>query len=497
MNRTLKTRRKITSNKEVFFRRMLSAILLLGMFATMTSAQDGADAAGEDERDSTFKHWRWMFELRLPEKIDTPYLAVDLPPDVFGKSRGALDKDGELADLRLADAKGTRVPFVMRPMNETFSTVDMPIQKTFNAAPNMKSRTYEATYDLGMQPPTYNEIEIFTTQKGNYRRKVEVLGDDNEGFENPKSILGKNKYLVYYNVDGRIVDVHKFHFKDMRYQYLQVRVYADDPTVDEEIPTITNFKVRRVIATPGESATEQATLDKMQPTRGDGGPGTAWFIVFPESMPVHKLTFEVSSEASERPMRLEVAEENQAPLGVGIIEKNWRRPDKLPQGPDKLPQGLPEMQRNVLEVRFNEAVAKRLRLVITDFANPPLQLNSVKATRWVRKLIFEKPDETKITLPLRLYSGNTSVSRAGFQDLANKLAEPAKVALTSATLDSARENPSFEPPPKTLQERMPSLVYWVLGGASFVLLLILLALVKQAITRHDAAEKTAASGTPS
>ena len=47
----------------------------------------------------------------------------------------------------------------------------VPIVATFNAAPSLKSRTYEISYQLGnVQAPGYNEIEIFTTQRGNFRR---------------------------------------------------------------------------------------------------------------------------------------------------------------------------------------------------------------------------------------------------------------------------------------------------------------------------------------
>ena len=46
-------------------------------------------------------------------------------------------------------------------------------------------------------------------------------------------------------------------------------------------------------------------------------------------------------------------------------------------------------------------------------------------------------------------------------------------------------NPSYQPPLQTLNERMPWLIYTVLGTACLVLLLILASLARQAIGRHD------------
>src|SRR5262245_8396228 len=321
----------------------IGTLLLLSVVSTRTFAQE-PDQAGADERDPTLKNWQWLFELRMPEKADTKYVAVNLPPEVLGKARP------ELPDLRLTDAKGTRIPFTIRKMDDHFHRQEVQILRTFNAAPSAKNRYYQASYELAnVQAPGHNEIEINTTRHGNFRRKVEVFGDENDRFETPKSILGKNKYVVYYEVDGKIVNVHKFRYDFMRYRFLQVRVHADDPSVDEEIPAITSIKVRQVVGVPGELTTEPATLDKQQQTRGDGGPGTSWYILLPDRVPCHLLTFDVSGESSERPIRLEVAEPNQSPMPIFVIEKNWNRPALQPVGP-----GINDEKRVSMELRFNE-----------------------------------------------------------------------------------------------------------------------------------------------
>lgn len=458
------------------------AILLLVLCATIAPAQPDDDKAGADERDPSLKHWQWMFELRLPDKADGPYLALPIPPEVFGKTQ--MDVFGkepdDLRDVRLTDAKGTRIPYALRIMRDRYEQINVSIIRTFNAAASPKSRIYEASYELANAPaPGYNEIEIGTTGR-NFRRKVEVFGDDADKFAKPKSLLGKGKYLVHYDVDGKVVDIHRFRFDYMQYRYLQVRVHADDFTVDEEIPEITSVTVRRRIEIPGESVTEPATLNSMGFTRGDGGPATAWMILLPDRMPCEKLTFDVFGAASERPMRLEIADEKQARRTVFGADWRW-----LP-GDDK---------RQTLEVRFNEVVAQRLRLVITDNANQPLNIQNVKATRSVRKLIFAKPEEGKFTLPLRLYTGNPSAGATRY-DLVKNLPVLLKPAPSIATLEPGQLNPTYEAPPKTLDQRMPWLVHVVLGAASLILLLILAALARQAIRRHDQTQPDQAAAGP-
>ena len=54
---------------------------------------------------------------------------------------------------------------------------------------------------------------------------------------------------------------------------------------------------------------------------------------------------------------------------------------------------------------------------------------------------------------------------------------------------NSNPNPTYVPPPPTLNEKMPWLVYVVLGVACLVLLAILVSLANQAIRRHDQEQK--------
>jgi hypothetical protein len=449
------------------------AILLLLLAAASARAQDEKDQAAEDERDLKLVHWKWVQDLKLPapEKLAGPYLALTVPPAVFGKAQD------DLRDLRLTDAQGKRVPYALRIMRSESQQMKLrEARPPFNVGPSPKARAYEMSIELAeVPPPGHNEIEIFTTGR-NYRRRVEVFGDNSDKFDDPRPFFDKKTYVVLYDVDNRTVDLHRFRYDFKQFRFVLVRVHAD-ATVDEEIPKITNVMVRRSIIEPGEFVTEDADLGPYEATRGDGGPASAWTINLPDKMPCQKLTFAVAGTASERPFRLQIANPNEPRTDIAGAEWRWRT----------------EGDRQLLEISFPEVIARRLRLVVTDFANEPLQFRNdgglikVKATRCVRKLIFARPDETKVTLPLKLYTGNTNVGAPNF-DLAKKLPADLKPppALTLAEwLDVMRPNPDYQPPPLTLNEQLPWLVYVVLGFACLVLLAILGALARQAIHRHD------------
>ena len=141
----------------------------------------------------------------------------------------------------------------------------------------------------------------------------------------------------------------------------------------------------------------------------------------------------------------------------------------------------------MLEITFKEEVAaKRLRLVVTDFANEPLNLRGVTVTRAAQKLIFEKPDLKKLLLPIGLYSGNEAVGAPNYE-LAGRLPVLLTPSPAAASLGEMQPNPSYIAPVPPLHERLPWLVYVVLGAACAVLLAILAVLSLQTIKQHDKA----------
>ena len=127
-----------------------------------------------------------------------------------------------------------------------------------------------------------------------------------------------------------------------------------------------------------------------------------------------------------------------------------------------------------------------MKLVVTDFANPPLNLSSVQYSAAMRQLIFAAPESGKYREPLRLYFGNKLATPANY-DFAQRLPATLTPPPQRVELGERVPNPNYQPPPAELAQQMPWLIYTMLGLTSLALLAILGVLARAAIRRHDAA----------
>src|SRR5205085_7396186 len=130
-----------------------------------------------------------------------------------------------------------------------------------------------------------------------------------------------------------------------------------------------------------------------------------------------------------RPFRLEVASEDRREP-IFNADWHWGKDDG----------------REVLQIDFPEVTARRLRLVVTDFANPPLNLRSARYSAAVREVVFQPQGRER---PLRLFYGNPDADPPHYDD------EPAlrKAAVAQRVeLGKMDQNPGYQPPPRPLGE---------------------------------------------
>jgi hypothetical protein len=434
-------------------------------------AQERDEAEGTDTR---FVNWQWMADIDLPKQEPGRYNAFIVPPEVFGKSQT------DLADLRIGDASGNRVPYALRVLRTESKQQTVPIRRQFDAGPGPGGHEYQVSLELeDVAPPGYNEI-IIDTPGSNFRRKVEVFGDNSDQFKDPRSLLPplgkeKDRYLVHFETESGIVDVRRFHFDYMQFRFLRVRVFAD-PTTGEDVPRITGVTVRRAVSVKGTYITRPAALGPAEFLRAQGSPGTAWYIDLGDTVPCERLTFQVNGQQVDRPMRLYIANPDSPQQDLGKVNWEWRK-----DGP-----------ATVLEGSFPEVIARRLRLVVTDYANEPLPLTSVQYTSCARQIVFALPADKGFVPPLGLYFGNPKVG-APHYDFEQRLPEPITPPPVDAAVGPVNPNPNYQPPPQSLSERMPWLVYLLLGLACLVLFGILTLLARRALARADAATEAPAA----
>jgi hypothetical protein len=456
---------------------------LLGSALAWTADAQGPQKARDGEAPvpsrESLEAWPWRQELTVPEAGTGKLFEFTVPPGVFDRARP------DLTDLRIADANGKRVPYALRVRRTELQQVPVKGQRPFNRTTNAAGKYAELSLALeGEGPVAHNEIEV-NTSGTNFRRAVQVYGGDTDWLEKAEKIKIADNYIVRYVVKERddkekvVIDLRKVSYGLSRYPYLKVRVHAD-PSSKEDTPSIDDVFARRTTKVDGVDQTLPIQLGQREDVPGEGGPGSAWIIELPgrENVPWERLSFEVMEEAFVRPYRLEVANPDE-PRQV-IARGDWRRGTASQR---------PGGERRPLEIELPAGVsARRLRLVVTDFSNPPLTVTGARSVLAARQVVFELPREKQYALPLRLYFGNPQATPPHY-DFAGSLPARAPQQSVQASLSGPVErNPEYQPQPPPLSERWPWLIYLVLGAASLVLLGILAVLARQVVARHDAGQ---------
>jgi hypothetical protein len=453
----------------------LTALLgsALAWTATAQGPRTARDGAAPVPASESLAAWPWRQELVVPAGSAGKLFEFTVPPGVFDKARP------DLADLRIADANDKRVPYALRVRRTELQQVPVKGQRPFNKMTNAAGRYAELSLALEDDGPVvHNEVEIATAGT-DFRRAVYVYGSDTGQLEKAGQIA--EKYIVRYEVEKKVViDIRKVPYDLSRYPYLKVRVHAD-PSSKEETPSIESVIARRTTKVSGVYQTLPIQLGQREDVPGDGGPGSAWLIELPgrENVPWERLSFNVMEDAFVRPYRLEIANPDEP--RQEIARGDWRRGTASQR---------PGGERRPLEIELpSEVFARRLRLVVTDFSNPPLTVTGARSVIAARQVVFELPRDKQYALPLRLYFGNPQATPPNY-DFARTLParapqEPAQVSLSG----QVERNPAYQPPPLPLSEQWPWLIYVVLGAASLVLLAILAVLARQVMARHDAQER--------
>jgi hypothetical protein len=428
----------------------IALTLALGLLAV---AAQGL-AAGQAAPAEALSEWQYFTEARWDPTKGQGHVDFLVPPAVFDKARP------DLADLRLVDDGGHFVPYALRVRRAQDELRPLDARE-FNKVTH-PDRSVEWTLDLGKTPGEHNAIDVITPGR-DFRRRLKLEGSDDE---KTWHTLLDNASLMHFEVGPQVVDVHRLNYAASRYSFLKVQVFPDR-SQDADAPAITSVGVFRSILVPGEDVTLPANVGAREPVPASSGPGSAWTIDFGgDRVPCERLQFTIGTDEFVRPFAIEVADSGE-PRRL-LTQGEWRRR----RGEEARP----------LEVRFPEVMARRLRLVVTDYRNPPLTIQAVSYTAPARQVVFAPAKDQPP--PLRLYFGNPQAA-APHYDFAASLPEKLDPAPERGSLRSAQQNPEYRPPPKPLTERWPWLVYVVLGTASVVLLVLLVLLGREAMARHD------------
>jgi len=384
--------------------------------------------------------WQYFKEIQIPVN----------PAGVFDflLDREMLDRTSpEYADVRLYDAAGKEIPYVLRVRRA------IEAQEPFEAREFNRSGVegaVEASYDLGEASQEHNQVEI-QTAGNNFRRMADVEGSSDGAHWATLVTAG---ILFRFSADGRTAEQQTISYPVSRYRYVRVRVHRD-PQVDQSAPELGTVRIRRTVHQNGEIVSFPGRIEPREPDRDNGRPASVWRVDLGGRIPFERVTLAISEDSFSRPFRLDAVDDPVAPnvIASGELVRRENQP--------------PEMN-----IEFTERPAARLKLTVTDDRNPPLTITGFTVGSAARQVIFEPAGATG---PIRVYYGNRKAV-APHYDLAARL--PSDVAPARVTLQEPRENPIYRPEPRPFSERSPWLVYVVLAAAAAVLAAILLSLLR-------------------
>jgi hypothetical protein len=393
----------------------------------------------------------WAYFVETTGAANTPGIYdFTIPLEVMDKARE------DLADLRIFDANGKEVPYAIRIRHDVDDRQEVG-GTIFNQA-IVGSTAREASVDLGENPGDHNEVQI-ETSGANFRRRVAVEGSDS-GTE--WKVLQPGVFIFAFESQNKTVNSDRVNYSTSRYRFLRVRVFADELN-DRTAPVITNVNVVKVVRAKGELTMWDLNVPAYQLLRNQGAPSSAWTIELGGRLPCDRLILDIDAPSFSRPFEIEAGDDPQSTRLVASGELTRR------VGEERAPVVVP----------FNEEEhVRKLRLLITDHSNQTLPIMAIRAAAPARQLVFELKEAP--AQPLRLFFGNLNAT-APHYDFEKEL--PAKLATTPTRIavGQAVGNPAYEPEPLPLTERIPWLIYIVLGISSLALALVLLSLARSTI----------------
>ncbi len=426
-----------------------------------------ASAAGAD--DPSHVRWPDYRTLELPAQAsESPWYDLLVPEEVFGRARE------DLGDLRLFDAAGATMPYALRVLEPEYSQQELNASE-FNRA-TTDDEASELTLDLGAEPAEHNEVELQLPGQ-NFRRPA-LLEASDDGSQWRKLA---ERDLFFFTSGDREAHALKLTYPPSRFRYLRLRVERD-AVVDRKPVKIEAAIVRHRVELPGEFLTLDASVGEREPVRASSGPGSAWILdLGVDRLPCERLEVDVSDEQFARDYVIEAGGPPNADQPfVEVARGQWSRKQGEPSRP--------------LSAVFPEQRCARLRVVVTDYSNPPLNVFGARVSGAARQLVLKREDARQG--PLRLYYGNLKAEPPHY-DLERNLPDRLEPAPERLAVGSSQQNPDYLPEPKPFTERWPWLVEAVLATAGLCLAGIIVSLGRTAVARADAADEAHdASGSP-
>ena len=440
MNRQLNTGRVL----------LIAICTLASLKAAATSAQQSATTTSESPI-----HWQHVAPIAVSANATGEWIDTILTPEIFDAARY------DLHDLRVYTGSGTEVPYALRVLSKRSERQPLDARE-FNrtAGPDQSS---ELTLDLGEDKFEHNALEIHLPGQ-DYRRLFKLEGSDDGEQWRPLH----EQPLVDFRRGTKVLIDQTVEYPLSRYRYLRVKLFRD-PLTDKQLVPIQDIKVLRTVEIPGELLTLDAVVADREAVPTDSGPGSRWVCQLGGDLtPVSSIQVKIADTEFVRNFAIEAGglEGSGTPFQT-IATGVWRRRAGEPTKP--------------MLSEFPETRAARLRIIVTDNRNPPLQIEQVQFAADARQIVIASPQQGESH---QLYFGNPEAEDPSY-DFARNLPTTLMPEPVRAEIGKRAANPIYEPEPLPVTERWPWLIYVVLSFACVVLAAIALSLSRAAIAAHD------------
>ena len=403
---------------------------------------------------TSLSQWPYYAEVTPQRNSNGMYEAV-LPLSVLDKARP------DLADLRLYDATNREIPYAVRVLKEVDDKKEIEARLFNDATVGSAS---EVSVDLGENHGEHNEIEI-DTDGNNFRRQVVIEGSDSGS---DWHTLNNDGLIFSFIAQNNSVDSGRVSYPTSRYRYLRLHVMRD-PVADHDAVKITGVKVLMAVREKGWPATWSVYVPSYQLLRNQGAHASVWTLDLGARVPCDRLSIEVTDDSFSRPFQVESIDDPENPqlIATGTLTRHGGEENKP------------------LAITFNqEENVRKLRLQITDYSNPTLNISAIQASAPARQLVFESKEPP--VQPLRIFFGNAKVT-APHYDFEKELPLRISAEPIHASIGDVLGNRDYKPEPLPFTERVPWVIYVVLAASSLALGFILFSLAQTAMRMNTQA----------
>ncbi len=399
---------------------------------------------------------KWKYQARVTIEEGTgQYCRLTLTPDIYDAAR--LD----LADIRLLDAND-QIPYVLAKPKD--------ITDRFRYNPTLINRSTNeegaamVTLDFSRQIMK-NQIEV-DTDGNNFRRLVKVEGSN----DNVEFFTVVDKAFIFA-VDYRT----RFEKIDLpRNDYRYLRITVEPMSTEEKSPVINSvraFKHESKLAERQPVKIAQVEQSENEKTKSS----IYVYDLTYRHLPVSEIELDVADDAFYRYVTIQGRDEATRKVRIPSEDNRERfREEEVPwQGivSDTIyryPEANGKQRQNlVLHVPSGRRIYRYLEIVISNYDDQPLTINSTSAKMIADNIVFPAKDDIAPTL----YVGAPTAGRPRY-DLEQRLNNPLQVTTRTANPGALIDNPLFgqvEAKPLAWTEKHKVLL-WIIMGAVVVVL---------------------------